>query len=48
MQAAFFKSDKVERDPVGSLLKVLHLCQGMIGLVHMDTHPILTIDTKIS
>jgi hypothetical protein len=48
MQAAFFKSDKVERDLVGSVLKVLRLYQDMIGLVHMDMHQILTIDTKIS
>jgi hypothetical protein len=48
MQAAFFKSVKVERDLVGSVLKVLHLYQHMIGTVRTDTRQILTIDTKIS
>jgi len=48
MQAAFFKNDKVARDLVGSVLKVLRLCRDMIGLVRMDTHQILTIDMKIS
>jgi len=48
MQAAFFKSDRVERDRVGSVLTVLRRYQDMIGLVHMDIHQILTIDTKIS
>jgi hypothetical protein len=47
-QAAFSKSDRVERDLVGSVLKVLHLYQDMIGLVRMDMHQILTIDMKIS
>jgi hypothetical protein len=36
-QAAFFKSDRVERDLVGSVLKVLRQYQDMIGLVRMDT-----------
>jgi hypothetical protein len=38
MQDAFFKSDKVERDLVGSVLKVLRLYRDMIGLVRMDIH----------
>jgi hypothetical protein len=48
MQAAFFKSDKVERDLVGSVLKVLRRYRDMIGLVRMDMYQILTIDMKIS
>jgi len=48
MQAAFFKNDKVAKDLVGSVLKVLRLYQDMIGLVRMDMHQIWTIDTKIS
>lgn len=48
MQAVFFKNDKVAKDLVGSVLKVLHLYQDMIGLVRMAMHQIPTIDTKIS
>jgi predicted alternative tryptophan synthase beta-subunit len=48
MQAVFSKNDKGERDLVGSVLKGQLLYQDMIGLEHMDTYKILTIDMKVS